>query len=121
MYYLLTSHNVLKKNSDAHLTLAAYHIYVYMYIKSHFCNSFQIDSHFADISTDFADCMTGEVRLTKFSDNTEEDSRQGTIQICINNAWGSVCSDDFFDSVDAAVFCKQLPGFNTNGTNSKRQ
>ena len=86
-----------------------------------FCNSFQINSHFADISTDFADCMTGEVRLTDFSDNTEEDSRQGTIQICINNAWGSVCNDDFFDSTDAAVLCKQLPGFNTNGINSKWQ
>ena len=44
-----------------------------------------------------------------------DDSRQGTIQICVNNAWGSVCSDYFFDNTDAAVFCGQLPGFKANG------
>ena len=68
-----------------------------------------------DTSTEFADCTTGEVRLTDFTDNSEEDSRQGTIQICVNNAWGSVCSDHFFDNTDAAVFCGQLPGFKANG------
>ena len=71
---------------------------------------------FTDPATEFADCTTGEVRLTDFSDNSEEDSRQGTIQICVNNAWGSVCSDHFFDNTDAAVFCGQLPGFKANGT-----
>ena len=70
---------------------------------------------FKDPATEFADCTTGEVRLTDFSDNSEEDSRQGTIQICVNNAWGSVCSDHFFDNTDAAVFCGQLPGFKANG------
>ena len=59
--------------------------------------------------------MTGEVRLTDFSDNTEEDSRQGTVQICVNNAWGSVCNDYFFDNTDAAVFCGQLSGFTSEG------
>ena len=69
-----------------------------------------------DPSIEFADCTTGEVKLTDFSDNSEEDSRQGTIQICVNNAWGSVCSDHFFDNTDASVFCGQLPGFTRNGT-----
>ena len=55
------------------------------------------------------------MRLTDFSDNSEEDSRQGTIQICVNNAWGSVCSDNFFDNTDAKVFCGQLPGFKATG------
>ena len=68
-----------------------------------------------DAATEFADCRTGDVRLTNFSDNSEEDSQQGTIQICVNNAWGSVCSDHFFDNTDAAVFCGQLPGFKANG------
>ena len=68
-----------------------------------------------DPATEFADCTTGEVILTDFSDNSEEDSRQGTIQICVNNAWGSVCSDHFFDNTDASVFCGQLSGFKANG------
>ena len=68
-----------------------------------------------DAAIEFADCTTGEVRLTNFSDNLEQNSRQGPIQICVNNAWGSVCSDHFFDNTDAAVFCGQLPGFKVNG------
>ena len=67
------------------------------------------------LNTEFADCTTGEVRLEDFTDNSSEGSRQGTIQICINHAWGSVCSDDFFDNTDAAVFCHQLSGFTSEG------
>ena len=85
------------------------HLYI------HFVTVF-IENSWTDPSTEFADCTTGEVRLTDFSDNSEEDSRQGTIQICVNNAWGSVCSDHFFDNTDAAVFCGQLPGFKTDGS-----
>ena len=69
-----------------------------------------------DPSTALVDCVTGEVRFVDISNNPEEDSRQGTIQICVNNAWGSVCSDDFFDNTDAAAFCKQLPGFSPDGS-----
>ena len=69
----------------------------------------------ADSSTGFADCTTGEVRFVDLTDIPEEDSRQGTIQICINNAWGSVCNDHFFDSTDAEVFCDQLVGFSADG------
>ena len=68
-----------------------------------------------DPSTTFADCLTGEVRFVDLSNNAEEDSRQGTIQICVNNAWGSVCSDNIFDDIDAEIFCDQLPGFSGNG------
>ena len=71
--------------------------------------------HSPDTITKFADCRTGEVRLADFTNSSEEDSRQGTVQICINNAWGSVCSDDFFDNTDAAVFCGQLSGFTSEG------
>ena len=68
-----------------------------------------------DISTVFAECVTGEVRFVDLSNNTEEDSRQGTIQICVNNVWGSVCSDNLLDDIDAQIFCDQLPGFRANG------
>ena len=68
-----------------------------------------------DPTTELADCATGGVRFTNFSDNITEDSRQGIIQICINNAWGSVCNDHLFDATDAAVFCNQLEGFGGMG------
>ena len=66
-------------------------------------------------TTTFGDCTTGDVRFTDHSDNDNEGWRQGTLQICINNAWGTMCSDNFFDSSDAQVFCEQLKGFNSSG------
>ena len=63
----------------------------------------------------FDDCTTGDVRFVDYSDNDTERWRQGTLEICINNAWGTVCSDNFFDSTDAQVFCEQLEGFNASG------
>ena len=63
----------------------------------------------------FADCSLGDVRLTNFTDDPEERSRQGILQICINNAWGTVCSDNYFDNADAEVFCDKLVGFNAMG------
>ena len=47
-------------------------------------------------------CTTGVVRLVG-SIYTNE----GRVEICINNAWGTVC-DDGFDSSDARVVCRQL-------------
>ena len=66
-------------------------------------------------STEFAGCTLGDVQLINFTDNSEEGSRQGILQICINNAWGTVCSDNYFDSTDAKVFCDILVGFNATG------
>ena len=71
--------------------------------------------HFADLSTEFANCTLGDVRLTNFTDDSEEESRQGILQICINNAWGTVCSDNYFDNTDTEVFCNTLVGFNATG------
>ena len=53
----------------------------------------------------YSDCTTGHVRFTDPSDNDTEAWRKGTLQICINNAWGTVCSDNNFDSSDAQVLC----------------
>ena len=75
----------------------------------------KVFAYFADSSTEFANCTLGDVELTDFTDNSEEGSRQGVLQICINNAWGTVCSDNYFDNTDAEVFCNTLVGFNATG------
>ena len=38
---------------------------------------------------------------------------QGTVQICIDGVWGTVC-DDIWGTSDAQVVCRQL-GFGING------
>ena len=55
------------------------------------------------------------MRLANFTDDPDESTREGTMQICINSAWGTVCSDDFFDETEAEVFCEQLEGFQRDG------
>ena len=66
-------------------------------------------------STEAAECEIGDVRLANFTDDPDEATRKGILQICINNAWGTVCSDDFFDTMDAEVFCEELKGFQRDG------
>ena len=66
-------------------------------------------------SIETAECESGEVRLANFTDDPDEATRQGTLQICINSAWGTVCSDDTFDMTDAEVFCEELVGFQREG------
>lgn len=53
-------------------------------------------------------CDDGDLRISGVSSLLE-----GSIEICINNSYGSVC-DDFWDIQDARVACRQL-GF-SNGT-----
>ena len=47
-------------------------------------------------------CTTGIVRLAGSSY-----TNQGRVEICLNNAWGTVCYH-YFDSDDASVVCRQL-------------
>ena len=53
-------------------------------------------------------CADGAVRLTGTSF-----SYTGTVEVCINNTWGTICSD-FWDTNDTMVVCRQL-GFSASG------
>ena len=53
-------------------------------------------------------CVHGDVRLTGGSSEYE-----GTVEVCVNNLWGTVC-DSSWNTNDAAVVCNQL-GFLATG------
>ena len=61
-------------------------------------------------SPDLSTCLNGDIRLR----GTGSTNSSGRVEICNNNAWGTVC-DDFWDNTDANVACRQL-GFASTGT-----
>ena len=60
-------------------------------------------------SANFSLCEDGAVRLVGGSNPLE-----GRVELCINNAWGTVCDDQFSED-DAEVICSQI-GRRHNGT-----
>ena len=54
-------------------------------------------------------CLNGDIRLRGGTNLGE-----GRVEICNNNAWGTVC-DDAWGTADANVACRQL-GFSPTGT-----
>ena len=67
--------------------------------------------HLISIATEtqFSTCTTGEVRVVG-----NDDGNEGRLEVCVNSAWGTVCSNEFGPS-DAAVACEALGGFRGNG------
>ncbi len=63
--------------------------------------------------TVFSNCTDGEIRLVGGANAT-----LGAVQVCMNNAWGSVCNDRFGIN-DATVVCRQL-GFPVTGAEAFR-
>ena len=59
------------------------------------------------------ECYQGEIRLADTTD-VGGVSQEGRVEVCVNNAWGTVC-DRQFGAVDAAVFCDQVTGFQRSG------
>ena len=54
--------------------------------------------------TRFANCTDGDVRLISVGNVT---AFEGRVEVCINNAWGTVCGQ-LFGTHDAQVVCGQL-------------
>ena len=54
-------------------------------------------------------CTNGDIRL-----RGSTTSYKGRVELCNNNAWGTVC-DDSWSTFDARVACRQL-GFSPIGT-----
>ena len=42
-----------------------------------------------------------------------QDEREGTVELCVDEAWGSVC-DHFWGPSDASVVCRQM-GYSPDG------
>ena len=52
--------------------------------------------------TPMGNCSDGDIRLVGGSNLL-----QGRVEICVNNAWGTVCGDSFSDE-DASVVCNSI-------------
>ncbi len=53
-------------------------------------------------------CTFGDIRLAN-----RDSLREGRVEVCLNNEWGTVC-DDGWGTSDAIVVCRQL-GLDTVG------
>lgn len=67
------------------------------------------------VSTMAGDCEDGRVRLVDGNTDEQNLTMDGRLEICFNNAWGTVCNTSF-RVIDAQVACDQLIGFARDGS-----
>ncbi len=67
-------------------------------------------SHSPAKSTVAGNCSHGAMRLVDLVDDHTTMTRVGRVEVCVNNAWGSVCKNSF-NSPEADVVCNRIPGF----------
>ena len=60
------------------------------------------------------DCRSNNVRLVDGLMNATTQTLDGRLEICINNAWGTICNNSF-RLLDAEVACNQSIGFDRIG------
>ena len=68
----------------------------------------------AALATVAGGCEDGSVRIEGGQMDSLAGTMDGRLEICINNAWGTVCNNTF-RSVDTAVACGQLVNFEREG------
>ena len=56
-------------------------------------------------------CYDGQIRLMN---GTQPSAKEGRVEICYNNTYGTVC-DDFFDEAAASVVCGGMIGWFSKG------
>lgn len=54
------------------------------------------------------------MRLADSVDDDQAHTREGRVEVCVNNAWGTVCERNF-GTPEAKVVCNQLQGFSSEG------
>ena len=75
----------------------------------------QVHAFFHDLdpeSTQFDSCVYGDLRLANSSSG--EGVAIGRLELCLNQAWGTVCREHF-GYEEARVACRQIDGFTEEG------
>ena len=54
-----------------------------------------------DLNTQAGNCADGDMRLIK---DGEVSLFEGRVEVCLNNAWGTVCNN-FFDQLEVKILC----------------
>lgn len=79
-----------------------------MMLPSYLMGRIFIASHIHLLTYPPASCSDGDLRLFGGVTNNE-----GTLEMCLDQRWGTVC-DDLFDNSDAKVACRKL-GYQAEG------